>query len=118
MEKKSQQSRWWKFAGVGGEFAAAGAERIGRLYFPIANESGIRFLGDAHFQGGPASSHNEYLGLPLTAEDLRTRSRTAGSGLRKRGGRRFLCRRSLRMAFALISMAADRRSMRDRAGSA
>ncbi len=47
-----------------------GAERVGRLYFPIANEAGMLSWVSPALQGGPASSHNEYLGLPLTAEDL------------------------------------------------
>ena len=70
MSTKRDPANWWRFTGDGGEFAATGAARIGRLYFPIANESGMRSWVSPQLQGGPASSHNEYLGVPLTAEDL------------------------------------------------
>lgn len=72
MKAKTRQTDWWRFAGDGttGEFAAEGVEHIGRLYFPLANEAGMRSWVTPALQGSPAASHNEYLGVPLTAEDF------------------------------------------------
>jgi cellobiose phosphorylase len=67
---------WWNFTDtkqsldVGGEFKAEGADHIDRLYYPIFNEQGLLSWVSARLQGGPLTSHNEYLGFPLTAEDL------------------------------------------------
>ncbi|MFH0953616.1 MAG: cellobiose phosphorylase [Verrucomicrobiota bacterium] len=76
MKDSSTPSDWWRFLDgrpgrpATGEFEAVGSERIDRLYFPIANEAGMKSWVSPRLQGGPALSHNEYLGLPLTAEDL------------------------------------------------
>ncbi len=53
-----------------GTFQAVGAERIGRLYFPLVNEAGMFSWTSPQLQGGPARSHHEHLSPPLTAEDL------------------------------------------------
>lgn len=69
-------SDWWHFLNCAqdrpatGEFSAEGVDRVGRLYFPLANEAGMRSWTTPALQGSPAASHNEYLGLPLTAEDF------------------------------------------------
>ncbi len=74
--KKAAKNQWWSFCDrnphgpVTGEFGAVGADRIGRLYFPLVNEAGMFSWVSPWLQGSPASSHNEYLGLPLSAEDL------------------------------------------------
>jgi len=70
------ESSWWNFCdtkqglGVSGEFKAEGADRIDRLYYPIFNEQGLLSWVSPRLQGGPMTNHNEYLGFPLTAEDL------------------------------------------------
>ncbi len=67
---------WWDFVDTEpgnpafGEFVAFNTESIGRLYFPLVNEAGMRSWTTPDLQGSPAGSHNEYLGFPLTAEDL------------------------------------------------
>ncbi len=53
-----------------GTFQAVGAERIGRLYFPLVNEAGMLSWTSPRLQGGPTISHHEFLSPPLTAEDL------------------------------------------------
>lgn len=65
-----KRSNWWRFVNSDGEFSAEAFEQVNRLYFPIANEAGLRSWVSPHLQGSPAASHNEYLGLPLSAEDL------------------------------------------------
>ena len=65
-----KQSNWWRFVNSDGEFTAEAFEQVNRLYFPIANEAGMRSWVSPNLQGSPATSHNEYLGLPLSAEDL------------------------------------------------
>lgn len=72
---KKEKRNWWVFsdskssASAGG-FTALGAEGVSRLYFPLANEAGMLSWVSPALQGGPAAGHNEYLGVPLTAEDL------------------------------------------------
>jgi cellobiose phosphorylase len=67
---------WWTFVDQDAEapptgiFRAVGAERIGRLYFPLVNEAGMLSWTSPRFQGSPAASHHEFLSPPLTAEDL------------------------------------------------
>lgn len=80
MSDNSQSDRtcnsWWDFidcdpaAPATGEFIALHAERVGRLYFPLVNEAGMRSWVSPALQGSPAGNHNEYLGVPITAEDL------------------------------------------------
>ena len=67
---------WWDFvetepgAAGTGEFIAVHTEQVARLYFPLVNEAGMRSWTNPDLQGSPAAEHNEYLGVPLTAEDL------------------------------------------------
>lgn len=74
--KKNRSSSWWAFVGEGtraeptGEFLAVHVEQVGRLYFPLVNEAGMRSWVTPSLQGAPALSHHEYLGVPLTCEDL------------------------------------------------
>ena len=69
-------TQWWRFLDrteegvVTGEFESGAAERMGRLYFPIVNEAGMLSWVTPQLQGSPSTGHNEYLGMPLTAEDL------------------------------------------------
>ena len=65
-----KQVQGWRFDNSNGEFTAEAFEAIGRLYFPLANEAGMRSWVSPRLQGSPAASHNEYLGIPLSAEDL------------------------------------------------
>ncbi len=67
---------WWSFLPQDGEtpaagvFRATGAERIGRLYFPLANDAGLLSWTTPYLQGGPSAGHHAHLAPPLTAEDL------------------------------------------------
>lgn len=81
MEKKQKENcapapSWWAFVHEGGgseadgEFLAVHSEQVNRLYFPLVNEAGMRSWVTPRLQGSPAISHNEYLGVPLTCEDL------------------------------------------------
>lgn len=72
----TRASQWWYFLEQGnrfpatGDFRAVSAERIGRLYFPLANDAGMLSWTSPRLQGGPAAGHHTYLSPPLTAEDL------------------------------------------------
>jgi cellobiose phosphorylase len=74
--RKECPPSWWAFIGEGtraaptGEFLAVHAEQVSRLYFPLVNEVGLRSWVTPGLQGAPALSHHEYLGVPLTCEDL------------------------------------------------
>lgn len=67
---------WWWFldadpaAPATGTFRAQGAERIGRLYLPLANDGGALSWTSPALHGGLAAGHHAYLTPPLTAEDL------------------------------------------------
>jgi cellobiose phosphorylase len=67
---------WWTFNNTkqampaDGTFQASGFMDVGRLYFPICNEGGMRSSVTPALQGSPARGQNSFLGLPLSAEDL------------------------------------------------
>ncbi len=63
-------SAWWQFTESDETFRATGVDRIGRLYYPIFNTAGILSWVTPSLQGGPATSHNEQLGIPVTVEDF------------------------------------------------
>lgn len=74
--KRGRQETWWAFidekrkTDPSGEFLALHTEGISRLYFPFISEHGLYSWTTPQLQGSPATSHHEYLGVPLTAEDL------------------------------------------------
>jgi cellobiose phosphorylase len=71
--KAGRDASWWQFKGgeaSAGAFVARGTESIGRLYFPLLNTSGMLSWTTPQLHGSPASSYNEFFGIPLSAEDF------------------------------------------------
>ncbi len=81
-----------------GVFTSRGSSAADRLYYPLFNEAGMLSWVTPRLQGGPMTSHNEYLGFPLTAEDLPHHLAHRGFWLAEKGREPFalgICARTL-----------------------
>ncbi|NCC50041.1 MAG: cellobiose phosphorylase [Spartobacteria bacterium] len=75
MVSKKEKTAWWHFTEGGqdrvtGEFVAEGFEHVDRLYYPLCNEAGMRSSTTPRLQGSPTRGQNQFLGIPLSSEDL------------------------------------------------
>ena len=73
MTKKSKtipSKRWWNFTGEDEAFEAANPDRISRLYFPLANESGLLSAITPTLNGDIKSGQNHFLTVPVSEQDL------------------------------------------------
>ena len=75
-KKVCEAGEFWRFvdakpgqAGTG-EFVAVGLERLEHKYLPLVNEAGMFSWASPQLHGSPAASYHEFLGFPLTSEDL------------------------------------------------
>ena len=65
----------WQFTDEQASFRVVSPEDTSRLYFPLANESGILSSITPDLHGDIKTSHNSFLTLPVSIEDIRnTRS--------------------------------------------
>jgi cellobiose phosphorylase len=60
----------WRFIDDAGSFYLDNPGQFGRLYFPLANESGMLSNITPKLKGSIKSGHNSYLTLPVSIEDL------------------------------------------------
>lgn len=60
----------WQFTDTQGSFRVTNPEAVSRLYFPLANEAGILSSITPDLHGDIKTSHNSFLTLPVTIEDL------------------------------------------------
>ena len=60
----------WQFTDDLGSFRVDSPDRLSRLYFPLANEAGILSSITPNLHGDIKTSHNSYLTLPISIEDL------------------------------------------------
>src|SRR3989338_7843243 len=60
----------WQFIDEEASFRVTSPERLSRLYFPLANESGVLSSISPNLHGDIKTSHNSFLTLPVTIEDL------------------------------------------------
>jgi len=60
----------WEFIDAHGSFRVPSPSGTSRLYFPLANEAGILSSITPDLHGDIKTSHDSYLTLPVSAEDL------------------------------------------------
>jgi len=60
----------WQFTDSEASFRVQNPTAVGRLYFPLANEAGILSSITPDLHGDIKTSHNSFLTLPVTIEDL------------------------------------------------
>ncbi len=60
----------WQFTDDQATFRVHSPERTGRLYFPLANEAGILSSISPDLHGDIKTSHNSFLTLPVSVDDL------------------------------------------------
>src|SRR3989338_6755603 len=60
----------WQFIDDEASFRVASPETVSRLYFPLANEAGILSSITPDLHGDIKTSHNSFLTLPVSIEDL------------------------------------------------
>ena len=60
----------WQFIDDQGSFRVSSPDRTSRLYFPLANEAGILSSITPDLHGDIKTSHNSFLTLPVSIEDL------------------------------------------------
>ena len=70
MKNKSKHQGLWEFTDAQGAFRCEGPTRVSRLYFPLANEAGILSSITPDLHGDIKTSHNSFLTLPVSVEDL------------------------------------------------
>ncbi len=64
------KSSLWQFIDEQASFKVASPDRRSRLYFPLANEAGILSSITPDLHGDIKTSHNSFLTLPVSIEDL------------------------------------------------
>jgi cellobiose phosphorylase len=70
MKKESEGRSLWKFVDNHASFRFPSPTEVSRLYFPLANEAGILSSITPDLHGDIKTSHNSYLTLPVSVEDL------------------------------------------------
>ena len=60
----------WQFTDEHASFKVESPDRLSRLYFPLANEAGILSSITPNLHGDIKTSHNSFLTLPVSVEDL------------------------------------------------
>ena len=70
MPEHSNKTALWQFIDDQGSFRVPAPETVSRLYFPLANEGGILSSITPDLHGDIKTSHNSYLMLPVSIEDL------------------------------------------------
>ena len=70
MSDTSSKKKLWQFIDAHGGFRVPSPGNTSRLYFPLANEAGILSSITPDLHGDIKTSHNSYLTLPVSAEDL------------------------------------------------
>ncbi len=70
MGNSDLKSSLWQFIDDQSSFRVQSPDKISRLYFPLANESGILSSISPDLHGDIKTSHNSFLTLPVSIEDL------------------------------------------------
>ena len=70
MPNSSSKKKLWEFIDTHGSFRVPSPNNTSRLYFPLANEAGILSSITPDLHGDIKTSHNSYLTIPVSAEDL------------------------------------------------
>ena len=70
MKNKSDHTALWEFIDPQASFRFPHATDVSRLYFPLANEAGILCSITPDLHGDIKTSHNSFLTLPVSVEDL------------------------------------------------
>src|SRR3989338_9746675 len=60
----------WQFTDEEASFRVSAPEAVSRLYFPLANEAGILSSITPDLHGDIKTSHDSFLSLPVSVEDL------------------------------------------------
>ena len=70
MPQNTRKNALWEFIDSEGSFRVVSPESTSRLYFPLANEAGILSSITPDLRGDIKTSHNSFLTLPVSIEDL------------------------------------------------